>query len=849
MDSNYFKALLSKIPDDASDDPQADRSAEGAYQLGKAVANSQPVQNVITGKGLQDSYNNALSAAKGDEEAQMRVAQNSLGTAMGSLSAEDRLANAKDMGFDTNTTYYHGTKNGDIKSFDTNKAQGGAKGQIAGFFTKNPDFANEYAVSSTRNSANVLPVHLAVNNTFDYANPEHLDQLFDALPKVKMKEILKENTINGRPMNENELSQQLKMGNWNYLEHPEIIKAVKNLGYDSMRVAEDGEKNMAVFDPKHIRSKFAEFDPAKADSTNLSHFKGGVIQKLSDGGSVHDDLGFKPSTSPHDDLGFTASPKPTPEISKLESGLRGAAQGATFGFAPAISGAVNSAPDALQSIMGDKSLSDLLESYRKNRDASKANFKQAEDANPKTYMAGNVAGALAPALLTGGASEVASIPGLSPAVSSGLLTGAKIGGFTGLGQSDADLTKGEIPQALGDVAKGAIGGAALGGVSSKLGSMLPESLADKFSSFANERALKATGIGKSQLKNIILNDMKTNAFNSAENNAPEIEDSVQKMGRLLLDKNPYQDTPVVSGPSSVEDVLANAQDLKNKAGKDIGDLLSKFDEHYDSTNNDYFDPKKIGEQIQTELLDPLKVNGEITPVSGSAANTVQNVLDTLKRYGNNPIPFEQAQQLKQLISKITNYETPGSANNQIMRQASGIINSGIEDAADAVTKNSGSDDLLDKYLKAKDLYKTASTAVNAASQKTAGNMVNRDFGLTDYISGDIGAHIGGPAMGIVGGLGNKLSKTYGNSSLATGANAVADGINRVSNTLSKAPKEAISNLGKQMSLSMNPIEQRLGGVLAQASDRDDVGRNALVFSLMQNPTYREILNKHLNNKE
>jgi hypothetical protein len=66
-------------------DPQSAVAAQGMKQIGNAVANSEPVQNVITGKGLKD-YNDMLTGAiAGDPDAKMRLAQHSAGVAMGSL--------------------------------------------------------------------------------------------------------------------------------------------------------------------------------------------------------------------------------------------------------------------------------------------------------------------------------------------------------------------------------------------------------------------------------------------------------------------------------------------------------------------------------------------------------------------------------------------------------------------------------------------------------------------------------------------------------------------------------------------------------------------------------------------
>lgn len=156
-----------------------------------------------------------------------------------------------------------------------------------------------------------------------------------------------------------------------------------------------------------------------------------------------------------------------PEISQLESGLRGAAQGATFGLAPAISGAAQALPEAYRAVTGDSNTQAVLDAYNKARESSKSQFEAAQAANPKTFLAGDVAGSLAPALLTGGASEAGlaarGLSGLtkgllSPARAAGLATDVGYGALSSAGHA---LSEGkDLADAASSVGKGALGGAA-----------------------------------------------------------------------------------------------------------------------------------------------------------------------------------------------------------------------------------------------------------------------------------------------------------------------------------------------------------------------------------------------------
>jgi hypothetical protein len=136
--------------------------------------------------------------------------------------------------------------------------------------------------------------------------------------------------------------------------------------------------------------------------------------------------------------------------SELESLARGAAQGATLGFADELTGALETGYDTLT---GQADIMDLAAEYQRNRDESRAAYQDAETTNPMSYMSGNVAGGVATAF----------IPGLNVAKGTTLVASAGkaalAGGIAGFGTSDADLTEGEYGQAALDIAQGsALGG-------------------------------------------------------------------------------------------------------------------------------------------------------------------------------------------------------------------------------------------------------------------------------------------------------------------------------------------------------------------------------------------------------
>lgn len=140
--------------------------------------------------------------------------------------------------------------------------------------------------------------------------------------------------------------------------------------------------------------------------------------------------------------------------SGTEAVARGALQGATIGFADELAGATAIMPDVdpLGSPIPSAdepapSLSGAMEEYRRVRDESRAANEAAEEAHPKKFLAGQIAGGVATApILPGGA-----VKGVLKAGGAGLGYGA----VSGLGGSDADLTKGEFAKAAVDTGVGA----------------------------------------------------------------------------------------------------------------------------------------------------------------------------------------------------------------------------------------------------------------------------------------------------------------------------------------------------------------------------------------------------------
>jgi hypothetical protein len=132
------------------------------------------------------------------------------------------------------------------------------------FLSPDPE-VSEYTNTKGGLHGAVYPVYAKVQNPFDFENQIHID----ALAKQ-----LKEN-----PERLNHLLAYGSYDNWDSLEQPYMQRAIKKLGHDAYYTREDGRKNLAVYDPRMIKS--ATGNRGTYDTTNPD-----ITMKR--GGSTHD---------------------------------------------------------------------------------------------------------------------------------------------------------------------------------------------------------------------------------------------------------------------------------------------------------------------------------------------------------------------------------------------------------------------------------------------------------------------------------------------------------------------------------------------------------------------------------
>ena len=115
--------------------------------------------------------------------------------------------------------------------------------------------------SPDRIHSTVYPMRVKAKKTFDPENDMHHMHDFFAKNQIPQK-----------------LIDLYKTGNYMMYETKPVVAHLKSKGFDSMKLREssDGDyTTVAMFDPAHIRSRFAAFDPARAHEAGLSYAEGG----------------------------------------------------------------------------------------------------------------------------------------------------------------------------------------------------------------------------------------------------------------------------------------------------------------------------------------------------------------------------------------------------------------------------------------------------------------------------------------------------------------------------------------------------------------------------------------------
>lgn len=440
-------------------------------------------------------------------------------------------------------------------------------------------------------------------------------------------------------------------------------------------------------------------------------------------------------------LGKSLAPASTMTGGLKAAGL-GAGESATLGYLPKLSG------------LGNKYLSEKIPTEQQMQ----TNIEEARNQYPKSYLAGGVAGAVAP---------MAVVPELGIAkagkayqAASEALNIPKIGKLFGIGGRAAELgaqggligavakPQGQIkdndPLQIAERIKNAKSGAETGALMSVGSDALVKGLqslpaaSKSVKDFASRVAVKALGPYQRDV-------LKMKAAGQLE-----------KVGETSLKEG------IVGGlPTSFEGLADRATEALDKKGKQFELVLNKI---ADGNQTEGLAKNEIAKY----LTDNLQANEKIGGISSRNKRMQERVQDFLDKNPDS-ISIKNAQALKQDVGKEINWDRLKGQDipedEQYLRSLYHALNEGVENAANDASQRLGPN-IASEWQKVKQEYGAIKTASIIADKRAGREFANRFISPSDYMSGGVGLIHGGPIAGAaLAGL-NHLGRKYGNQIIA-----------------------------------------------------------------------------------
>lgn len=446
---------------------------------------------------------------------------------------------------------------------------------------------------------------------------------------------------------------------------------------------------------------------------------------------------------------WTKEPPTDAELNSkpLTAGLEGFGQGATFGYLNELQAATEPAMFGLANLLTGQDVKSEGD-YDQRRAEYENRRKQLAEENPKSMMAGNVAGALATGIAS---SPLTAAKGATALARVGQQ--AAIGGAQGFLQ-DTDSQGLDGVERL----KNAGFGVLTGGVAQGLGEGIPlakAALSRGAKRGAENMAARALGAERGTIK-------KLGA------------DKVKAIGRQALDEG------VITPFSGVDDLIEKNLAVKSAGGSKMGEVYDAIDEAGASKFNPLESAAEIDEKIGGFYR---------SPINKAETNQLENTLESVLVRGDKPISIKEAQKLKEELGKVANWKNNLNITDKerMARDAYGVISKNIDDAVDAGANSLNKGDLLETLQAGKKQFGLASGAEELLTNKKAREEGNKILGLTDWSL--LGG--GGAATAVTGGAAaiptvaalatKKFAEKYG-------ANISALTLDKVSKALMKDPK-------------------------------------------------------------
>lgn len=411
--------------------------------------------------------------------------------------------------------------------------------------------------------------------------------------------------------------------------------------------------------------------------------------------------------------------------SSLRSGLAGAAQGMSLGFADEMAA-------GLQSLGSDQTYQELRDQYR---DAN----AELEAANPYSYLGGELAGGLATGSLAVGGAIPQTLRGMA---AQGARQGAGFGAAAGAGYSTGE-TAGEVAE---DAAVSGLFGGALGGVAAPAVGAAGRGLGrlgDAWLERANLLRLKRAGGGArlSQMREFEnLPPPRTAAGPiGGRTNAERIAVEIGEMQTPASPQSP-QGAPVFGRAG-----LASDEAIEENLTSVLGQAREAFEDVFDQTSERVDVLPILGEiaRLRSRFINP--DTGRPTPNSRRFLNHLQSQRREFEQHAQSGMPLRQAQDSIDLLrSRINWAQDPRSlqAARDLNRSISSVARQGMDDAVERSPLGQEGREAYQSARRAYQILKTLEGQRNYNALRGAGN---RQVSFSDYQAGTAGGLPGAAA--------------------------------------------------------------------------------------------------------
>lgn len=399
-----------------------------------------------------------------------------------------------------------------------------------------------------------------------------------------------------------------------------------------------------------------------------------------------------------------------------------------------------------EALPAEDAIPGVLESYRGARDTREARTAAGSAQNPVAAALGTGTGI--------GLSIAAPLPkatvgaGRTGRVLSNALTGAGYGAATGLTEGKADLTRGEMGQALLDTATGGLLGGGIGGLAGGVTELARPLL---------QKALRGLAINRGRKV------IQGGSDIAAATRKPLSDEAVEEALK----------SGAIRPLSTTENTYRRLDALSEQEERALGEIVAALE----AKGVKGPEARKLADQIFERYAQEWPVAPASKAVPQRFFDEAANIEAVAQ--GRSNLGLRQAERLKSNLQNAARYERlNASPTEEATQEIASIVRQANEDAinqaAAAAGKGSEVAGLAEKFVPTKQRVGRLLEARTAAERGASKASQRQTLGLQDYLAA---AATGNPAAAFPVMIANNMARNRLPSTLASGAFALGEGLN------------------------------------------------------------------------